>query len=393
MPAREVSFEDVRGDLRRGALHLPVDGEPIAFAVFGHATAGAAGSGGDVLADTLANEGWGVLRVSTVAAAEAEESSRAEGIPASSEALNGAVRSGAEILTAAAAWLGRDHVPARLLLGHGVAGAAALLVAPGLDDLSAVATIGAPSRTGGARRGDDEAGSAAGGGMIDGLAEALDALHAPLLVLHSPVDNVVGVEDARELFTGTKHPKSFIALDAADHELGREEDARRAGQLIASWAQRYLRDDARVAWQRDVRDNRVVARTDDGLRTDAMANGFGLVFDEPRAVGGTEAGPTPYDYLASALGACTSMTLRMYADRKKWPLASVTVEVRHAKVHAADCLECGERPARLDRFVRTITLEGLLDAEQRARLLEIANRCPVHRTLASDVQIETTLRE
>lgn len=139
------------------------------------------------------------------------------------------------------------------------------------------------------------------------------------------------------------------------------------------------------------KDNRVVVRTGTGLRTDIMANGYTLVADEPVSMGGTGAGPTPYDYLVAALGACTAITVRMYADRKRWPLESVTVRLDHQRIHAKDCEECETKEGRIDRIEREIELAGPLEKEQRRRLLEIANRCPVHRTLESEVVVETYL--
>lgn len=163
--------------------------------------------------------------------------------------------------------------------------------------------------------------------------------------------------------------------------------------MIASWAAPYLGRDQAPSWQADIQDNRTVVRTETGLRTEAMSNGFGLLLDEPVAVGGTNTGPSPYDLLATALAACTSMTLRLYADRKGWPLNAVMVEVDHRKVHAEDSKASAASPNRLDLFERRIQIEGALDDEQRARLLEIADRCPVHHTLSSQGRIVTHLVE
>ncbi|MEM6431758.1 MAG: OsmC family protein, partial [Deinococcota bacterium] len=215
-----------------------------------------------------------------------------------------------------------------------------------------------------------------------------------LLVMHAPTDNTVGVSNAAEIFTAAKHPKSFVSLDDADHLLTRDEDSQYAGQTVAAWAAHYIDKAPKPAWLDDVHDNRVAAHTAIGLRTDVMANGHMLVADEPKSVGGTDTGPTPYDLLAAALATCTAMTLRMYANRKQWPLEDVTVAVDHDKVHAKDC-ETSETDSsrKLDQFTRTIHLVGDLDSEQRARLQEIANRCPVHRTLESDIRILTQLAE
>ena len=164
---------------------------------------------------------------------------------------------------------------------------------------------------------------------------------------------MVGVDNARKIFLAARHPKSYVSLDSADHLLTNEADSRYAGHIISAWAQKYVEAKAEPSWYDDARDNRVAVRTEQGLRTEMLANGFGLVADEPLSVGGTNSGPTPYDYLTAALGACTAMTLRMYADRKKWPLEAVTVKVRHQKVHAEDSQgDAAGKARKLDRFER-----------------------------------------
>ncbi|MFP4072787.1 MAG: OsmC family protein, partial [Actinomycetota bacterium] len=173
------------------------------------------------------------------------------------------------------------------------------------------------------------------------------------------------------------------------------EHAEYAGRVIAAWAARYMESDPREALQPDLSVKNpefdTVVRTEKGLRTDIMANGFPILADEPTQVGGTNLGPTPYDLLTASLGACTSMTLRMYADRKDWPLEAVTVDLRYRKIHAQDCEKCETDEGKIDHLEREIRLEGDLDEEQRQRLLEIADRCPVHRTLHGDIHIESRL--
>jgi putative redox protein len=221
---------------------------------------------------------------------------------------------------------------------------------------------------------------------------AIRSLNRALLVLHSPVDDVVGIENAGRIFQAARHPKSFVSLDQADHLLSSLADARYAGAVIAAWARRYLVPPAAVN-RRPAADNRVTARTGPGgLLTEVLINRHSLVADEPVPAGGTDQGPTPYDLLTAALGACTAMTLRMYADRKGWPLEAATVRLEHAKIHAADCEACETRAGRLDRIVREIEIEGPLEPAQKERLLQIADRCPVHRTLTSEVEIQTRLK-
>jgi uncharacterized OsmC-like protein len=302
-------------------------------------------------------------------------------------------------------------------VGHSLGGAAVLAAAPELSSVRAVATVGAPADPQHVERllvegreeieKEGEARVDIGGrpftirrSFLDGLREsglpeAVARLGRPLLLLHSPIDKVVGIDNARRLFGAARHPKSFVSRDRADHLLSDPADAEFAGSLIASWARRYIERPRLADWKSDPHDNRVVARTAQGLRTEILADGFGLVADEPAAVGGTETGPTPYDLLAAALGACTTMTLRLYADRKQWPLEAVQVRVRHSKVHAQDSARDAEgalRGGKLDRFERELELLGPLDDTQRERLLEIANRCPVHRTLEEGpVEIATRL--
>jgi putative redox protein len=212
--------------------------------------------------------------------------------------------------------------------------------------------------------------------------------------MHAPLDDIVEVDNASELFVNAKHPKSFVSLDKADHLLSREADSRYAGHVLAAWASRYLpaADAAMDAIAAD--DDATIARTAaDGFRTDIVAAGHALVADEPARVGGTGLGPSPYDLLGAALASCTTMTLRMYAMRKGLDLRAATVSIRHSKVHAEDCADCETTVGKVDEFQRELTVEGDLSREQRERLLEIADMCPVHRTLHSEVQVRTKLKD
>ena len=223
--------------------------------------------------------------------------------------------------------------------------------------------------------------------------DCVASLRKALLVMHAPLDDTVDVDNASKLFGAAKHPKSFVSLEDADHLLSRSRDSRYAGALIAAWAARYLNASAAEDGALPTTDGAVVASTGaSGYRTAINADGHALIADEPVSVGGTGQGPTPYDYLAAALASCTTMTLRMYADHKKLPLERVIATVTHGKVHARDCDDCeSDGSARVDVFERSLQIAGDLTDAQRARMVEIADRCPVHRTLHGEVKVRTRL--
>ncbi len=401
--ATEVRFANRHGQELTGRLELPVDGTPIAYALFAHCfTCSKDLKAVREISRTLGRAGIATLRFDFTGLGASE-----------GDFADTSLSHNVDDLVDAAAFLKEQYESPKLLIGHSFGGAAVLQAAAHLPDVRAVATIAAPydpnhiaDVLGGARDAAMASGEVdvtiAGRSFqlrrefFDDLAEAkvretLRGLRRPLLILHSPIDSVVGIDNAGLLFTAALHPKSFVSLDDADHLLTRTSDAQYAGEVIASWSARYLGRPEKPAWQEDIHDNRTIVRTEAGLRSEAMTNGFGMVLDEPLAVGGTATGPSPYDLLATALAACTSMTLRLYADRKKWPLEAVTVEVSHKKVHVEDCTTCEQPSARIDVFERQIRVEGPLDEAQRARLVEIADRCPVHRTLTSEVRIRTIL--
>jgi putative redox protein len=223
------------------------------------------------------------------------------------------------------------------------------------------------------------------------LRSSVSSLRKALLVMHAPLDNIVEIDNASALFSAAKHPKSFVSLDSADHLLSRDADSRYAGHVLAAWASRYLPETTAVDGL-EARDGKVVARTQLGsFRTEVQLGAHALIADEPRSVGGTDLGPTPYDLLSAALATCTSMTLKMYADHKKLALTSATVAVEHGKVHAEDCSDCEKADGKIDEFRRSISLEGDLSEAQRQRMLEIADRCPVHRTLHGEIKVRSTL--
>jgi uncharacterized OsmC-like protein/alpha/beta superfamily hydrolase len=319
-------------------------------------------------------------------------------------------------LVAAADFLRREREAPRLLVGHSLGGCAVLAAAERIPEALAVATIGSPSDTEHLRntlihlapeleaRGEAEVRLGGRAFRIsrqfledleeDHLRGVLERLHKALLIFHSPIDNIVGIDHARRLFDMAKHPKSFVSLDMADHLLTNERDARYAGEVLAVWSGRYLegvqpevKTDMEIGRQGEV----LVTAGATGLAQEIVAHRHRLTADEPLEAGGTDTGPTPYDLLLAALGACTSMTLRIYANHKKLPLEGVRVRLRHGKIYAVDCARCETKEGKLDHIEREIEVLGELTEEQRLRLLEIADRCPVHRTLTSEIEIVSRL--
>ncbi len=228
------------------------------------------------------------------------------------------------------------------------------------------------------------------------LHDRIAKLKRALLVFHAPLDATVGIDNATDIFVAAKHPKSFVSLDKADHLLSRHEDAAYVAEVLTAWASRYVPVLVSPEEGEEAPQGVVVRSSSAGgpYTQDVFVEGHRLLADEPASVpGGQDLGPSPYGYLLSGLGACTSMTLRMYADRKQWPLEKVTVRLEHGRLHAKDCADCETREGMVDEINRELMIEGPLDDDQRARLLEIADRCPVHRTLENEIKIRTKLVE
>lgn len=403
MRAERFDFPNARGHQLAGLLEYPF-GEPSAYALFAHCfTCSKESRAARRIAEALAAKGIAVLRFDFTGLGSSE-----------GDFANTDFTSNVEDLVAAADHLRRVRRAPSLLIGHSLGGAAVLAATGRIPEAEAVVTIGAPSDPGhvatlfGDRltqiRDRGEGAVVLGGRSFCIRREFLDdiseqnlladvaRLGTALLIMHAPGDEVVSVDSASRIFLAARHPKSFISLDDADHLLARRRDARYAADVIAAWSERYIGTTATEPVAAD--EPRTVEVTETGVGTFQQiitAGPHRLVADEPVGAGGLDTGPSPYDLLLAALGACTAMTLRLYADRKALPLSGVSVRLRHSMIHAADCESCETAQGRIDRIDRVITLEGDLDDTQRARLQEIADKCPVHRTLHSEVQIRTEL--
>tara|TARA_R110002110_G_scaffold260260_4_gene476028 strand:- start:8102 stop:9325 length:1224 start_codon:yes stop_codon:yes gene_type:complete len=405
MRTEKFEFPGHSGEMLAARLDAP-DQAPRAYALFAHCfTCTKDIYAASRIARALTETGIAVVRFDFTGLGHSD-----------GEFANTNFSSNVEDLIAAADHM-RDALAApHLIIGHSLGGAAVLAAAGKIDEVKAVVTIGAPAEPAHLAHMFQESAAeieAAGEANVllagreftikkqflddiqgQTLTECLAKLGRALLVMHSPIDNTVGIENAAAIFAAAKHPKSFISLDDADHLVSRKQDAEYAATVLAAWASRYIpavvaSDDAGApAAEGEV----VVSETGENPFAQAISAGVhSLRADEPLKIGGGNTGPTPYDLLLSGLGACTSMTIRMYANRKKWPLEKAVVRLKHDKIHAEDCADCETRDGRVDRIERTIELTGDLDDEQRARLLEIADKCPVHRTLESEVKVETRL--
>ncbi|MEQ6247654.1 bifunctional alpha/beta hydrolase/OsmC family protein [Sulfitobacter sp. HNIBRBA3233] len=401
MPGKRISFPGHDGSPLAARLDMPA-GPHLGTALFAHCfTCGKDIPAARRIADRLAATGIAVLRFDFTGLGHSQ-----------GEFGNTTFTSNVDDLVAAAAWLKGEGMAPDLLVGHSLGGAAVIAARARIDSVRAVATIGAPFDPAHVTRHFADAlpaierdGSAevtlAGRSFTIGrafvedtsaarLEEALSNLDAALLVLHSPRDTVVGIDNATRIFVAARHPKSFVTLDDADHLVTRPADADYTAEVIAAWSARYI---SRRAPAPPVGTPEGVVRVSeadpDGFLQDITAGSqLHLRADEPLAYGGTNRGMSPYGFLSASLGACTSMTIRMYARRKDWPLEHVAVDVSHEKVHAQDAGVGTDE--RIDRFLRRIRLTGPdLTDDQRDRLMQIADRCPVHRTLERSSTIAT----
>lgn len=402
MRTTKVTFTGHSGDELAARLDSP-SGKTVATALFAHCfTCSKDIAAARRIAGRLAALGIAVLRFDFTGLGHS-----------GGEFANTSFTSNVQDLLAAADWMRKNLEAPQLVIGHSLGGAAAIRGGAQIPEAKAIATIGAPHDPGhvvhnfGCALEDIERDGKADVTLAgrtftiskdfveDVRSTNLDAtlagLHKALLVLHAPMDQTVGIENAGAIFSAAKHPKSFVTLDDADHLLSRAADSDYAAEVIAAWSKRYLSlAEPEQATPLPDGDVRVSEADPEGFLQDISAGAKHALADEPKSVGGTDLGFTPYQLVGAGLGACTSMTIRMYARRKGWPLDHVSVDVGHDKIHAQDCADCETKDGKVDVFRREIRLSGNLTDEQRARCMEIANKCPVHRTLESEIRIETT---
>ncbi|MGB7842240.1 MAG: bifunctional alpha/beta hydrolase/OsmC family protein [Salinimicrobium sp.] len=403
MNYNKVNFTNKEGIELTGYLELPLNQEPHTFVLFAHCfTCNKDFFAVRNISRALSKNGYGVLRFDFTGLGESE-----------GDFADSNFSGNVEDLIAAAEFLEKEHRPPSLLVGHSLGGAAAIFASEKLDSVKAVTTIGAPSsQTHVTHLLEDDLSEIQKNGKatvnLGGrkftikeqflkdlkqreLKHVIKDLKKGILVMHSPQDNVVEIKNAEELYVAARHPKSFVSLDGADHLLSKTEDSMYAGKVIAAWASRFLD----IPKEQELyTEHEVVANLgEEGFTTQMRAGKHYFVADEPEKAGGKDFGPSPYDFLSAALAACTSMTIQMYVRRKKWPLKNVETHVNHHKSHSEDCDNCERNTAKVDVFDREISLEGNLTEEQIQRVLEIADKCPVHRTLSNKLEINTKMKE
>ncbi|GLR18294.1 bifunctional alpha/beta hydrolase/OsmC family protein [Portibacter lacus] len=401
MPSQKVSFLNANGKLLSGKLELPMIKKPYPYAIFAHVFTGNKNlKAARHISRALNLEGIAVLRFDFTGLGESE-----------GDFSHTNFSTNVDDIKAAAKYLSENYESPSIIIGHSLGGAAALYAGAEMESVKAVATIGAPFQPEHVKNliGDsieeiNEKGAAIISvdnreftirrQFIEDLSrkdtlEIIKDFDKALLILHSPQDRVVEIENAAQIYHAAKHPKSFVTLNGANHMLNNKSDSFYAGRVIGSWVQRYVtqKEEVKLTTTKQV----MVKLENEGFTTEIMAGRHGLVADESENLGGNDFGPSPYELLNAALGACTAMTLQMYARRKKWPLETVNVHLSFDRKYADDCADCSNPKSKISHIDVCIALEGDLSDEQRTRLLEIADKCPVHKTLAENVSFNTYL--
>ncbi len=399
MQQLRIEFPNTHGEQLSAALSLPAQPEPRGYVLFAHCfTCGKNIAAASRISRALTAHGFAVLRFDFTGLGNSE-----------GDFANTNFSSNVEDLLAAADFLRTSYLAPVLMIGHSLGGAAVLAAAEQVPECRAVCTIGAPATPAHLLQKLEEDPAAATPSysitvgqrsfpiqqqFVNDLTDAkvtdkLSRLKRALLVLHAPLDEIVSIDEASKIFQHAKHPKSFVSLDGADHLVSRAEDAEYVADIIAAWAKRYIPTSQNAQKEAVANGQVLVGEANKKFLRQVATDDHAWVADEPKKVGGDNLGPDPYEHLLAALGTCTSMTIRMYANHKKIPLEDVDITLSHSREHNKDCEECDEPTARLDVLRRSIKLTGNLSDAERTRLLQIADRCPVHKTLEGDLQIRT----
>lgn len=402
MKIERLNFKNKDGLELSARLYLPLDEKPRFFAIFAHCfTCSKNFKAVSNISNTLSQLGVGVLSFDFTGLGSSEGDFEDTGFS-----------SNVADLLAAADFLEKNYEAPKLLIGHSLGGSAVIFAAAELDYLEAVVTIGAPANPKHVKKlfeSDIETIKKEGSAKVNiggrsfrikkdfvddleskNLPDLISDMRKAFLFLHSPQDQIVDISNAAELYQNAFHPKSFISLDGADHLLSDEKESKYAGELISTWSKKYLPVDIN---ENDTKGHQVKVRLfGDGYTSEIKTPFHHLLADEPKDVGGANLGPTPYDLLMASLGTCTVMTLKMYAERKEWDLKEIVVYMDHDKVHKEDSEDFDKKGSKVSRFTRSLEIKGDLDEEMKKKLLEIADKCPVHRTLHEDIIIETKFK-
>lgn len=404
MKSTKLDIQNEKGHKLQAYLELPANQKPNNYAIFAHCfTCTSTLSAVKNISRALTNHGFAAVRFDFTGLGKSE-----------GEFAESHFSANVSDLLSVSSYLSTHYKAPSLLIGHSLGGAAVIKAASLLDTIKAVATIGAPATVGHVTKlfshGLDEV-KAKGevevniGGrpfkinqeFVDdfsntNLPEVTKNLRKPLLIMHAPFDGIVGIENAEKLYQNAHHPKSFISLDGADHLLTNSQDSVYVGNMIGTWVQRYFEPQENTMLDTD--GEQLVAHLnlhEDNFTTSIQTKKHDLIADEPKTAGGDDFGPSPYDYLSAGLAACTVMTLKLYAERKKWDLQEVYAYITYSKKHSDDLILDIEKPKRIDHLQKRLKFVGNLDEDQKNRLKEIASKCPVHRTLQNEVIIETEL--
>jgi uncharacterized OsmC-like protein/pimeloyl-ACP methyl ester carboxylesterase len=404
MKNQKLKVINKKGHKLQAYLELPANQKPNYFAIFAHCfTCSSSLSAVRNISRALTNHGFGIVRFDFTGLG------RSEG-----EFADSHFSANVDDLIAVSDFIKEHYEAPSLLVGHSLGGAAVLVAASKLDNIKAVATVGAPATISHVKHLfshgiDDIKNKGRVAVNIGGrpfkideefvsdfdktdLPAVVKALRKPLLILHSPTDTIVGIKNAEQLYNNAHHPKSFVTLDDADHLLSKTRDSSYAGDIIGAWVKRYFPQQENKML--DTSGEQLVAHLnlkEDNFTTTIQTAKHNFIADEPDSVGGDDFGPSPYDFVSAGLAACTVMTLKIYAERKKWDLQEVYAHITYSKKHSDDLMLDVDKPTRIDHLSKKLTFIGDLDESQRQRLKEIASKCPVHKTLQSEVIIDTEL--